>query len=107
MKAASLFGSSKPGRVDVVRKAPLGHRAAALFELPHDAELVPEPILLHGLERHRVLKLRGGVVGSAASKPLLLDVDDCPVGSSHCHDLSDFGHGGARNHNFCHISDPS
>ena len=85
----------------------MGERAAALLKLPHDAELVPEPILLHGLEGDCVLKLRGGVVGRAPSEPLLLHVDDRPVGSTHCHDLSNFGHGGgARNHNFCHISRP-
>ena len=101
-----LVGIIEPGGVDLVRKTTVGQCTAALLKLPHDPELVAEPVLLHRLEGDCVLELRAGVVSSAASKPLLLDVDDSPVGSSHGHDLSNFGHGSAWNHNFSHLSDP-
>ncbi|GAA1716394.1 hypothetical protein GCM10009831_27720 [Dietzia cercidiphylli] len=80
----------------------MSQRAATLLKLPNYSELVPESVLLHGLEGDCMLKLRGSIVGSAPTQPLLLHVDDGPVGPAHGNNLSDFGHGHGRNHNFSH-----
>lgn len=90
MNAARLAGSSSSFRIDVVRES-LGRReAAARLELPDDAELVAEAVVLDGLERDGVLKLLDSVVLSAARQTLLLNVGHCPVGAADVDDLSDF-----------------
>ena len=100
--------------VDLLGEPSVRERTSALLQLPHDSQFVSEAVLLHGLEGHGVLELRGGIVGGAPSQALLLHVDDRPVGPAHCDDLTDVRHIGARGPDCClcrvdspaHVHDP-
>lgn len=99
-------GIVQPRRIDLLGETEVRQAAAALLKFPYHPELVPDPVFLHGLKGDCVLELRGSVVRGASPQPLLLHIDDGPVSSTHGNDLSDFGHGRGRNHNFSHAKRP-
>ena len=84
------FGGVELVRVDVGRQILGRSEAASGLELPHDPQLVAQPVVLDRLKRHRVLQLPDRVIVGTTGKALLLDVGDRPVRAAHGDDLADF-----------------
>ena len=68
-----------------------GDRVADL-QLPHDAQLLAEPVLVERLEIDDVGELGRRLVGRAAGQALRLDVGHRPRRAANLDDLSRLGH---------------
>ena len=78
----------EPRCIDLGRQSAVDAAAPTWLELPHNSQFMAQPVVLDRLQRDGVLQLLDGVVGAAATEPLLPNIRHRPICATDGHDLT-------------------